>query len=88
MIFVAKFKILHSSARHQSNSEVKGRSSLQEGGGGGGGGWDKIIRNVGINALFLCGYFLIDGGGGFFGGGGGGGMQLFVNACRCLLYSQ
>ena len=47
-------------------------SLLQEGGGGGGGGWDKIVRNVGINALFLCGYFLIDGGGGFFGGGGGG----------------
>jgi len=48
------------------------------GGGGGGGGWDKIVRNVGINLLFLAGYFILDGGGGgFFGGGGGGGGGKF-----------
>lgn len=61
-------------------------SLVQEGGGGGGGGWDKIVRNVGINALFLCGYFLIDGGGGFFGGGGGGGggMNFHIVLLRIL----
>ena len=53
----------------------RGFTRLQDrGGGGGGGGWDKIVRNVGINLLFLAGYFILDGGGGgFFGGGGGGG---------------
>ena len=49
---------------------------MQGSGGGGGDGWDKnrIIRNVGLNLLFILGYcFLQGGGGGFFDGGGGGG---------------
>ena len=49
---------------------------MQGSGGGGGDGWDKnrIIRNVGLNLLFLLGYCILEGGGGgFFGGGGGGG---------------
>ena len=48
-------------------------------GSGGGGGWNagNIIRNIGLNAMFLGIYFLLDsggnGGGGWFGGGDGGG---------------
>lgn len=58
-----------------------GPAWLQDrGGGGGGGGWDKIVRNVGINLLFLAGYFILDGGGGgFFGGGCGGGGGILLS---------